>query len=366
MVNYTRYFFLFLVVFLHSILIVALGYCNNAFSREYGSILLNNMHPVSVLALISGYLYFANYKMTTLGAFFKTGIYQKRLKRLIVPYLSWKILIFGTFLLLFCIYNIAAHRGMQLGAIADYLRRFVKCVFCSDNERWTAEYLAFSPHLWYIHHLIIMFLIMPVLMHYKVFQFTLPVLALIVYIIFPQMELILHFRFVLFCLIGCVLGIYKDFARSLFYFLINIYTIIGLLIFFIGLSLLAKYYFHIDPSTIGFGVTSEFTDIPNTAYSLVVPAMAFLIVQCALHHLGIKHDMHYDKGKHYMLYILHFYLILFMAQLIFKVPMAWSLRNRAFFVIPTTFAVAFLTVWFNSLLVLLLEKKAPKLQRYLV
>jgi len=324
------------------------------------------MHPVSVLALISGYLYFANTPMTTLSAFFKTGIYQKRLKRLLIPYLSWKVLIFGIFLFLYCIYNIVAHHGIQVSAIADYLRRFVKSVFCSDNERWTAEYLAFSPHLWYIHHLIIMFLIVPVLMHYSVLRFALPVLALLAYILFPQLELILHFRFVFFFLVGFILGIYKDFSRDLFYFLINIYTIIGLLIFFISLSLFIKYYLHINPSLIGFGVTSEFTDIPNTAYSLVVPAIAFLIVQCILHHMGIKQDMHYNKGKHYMLYILHFYLILFIAQAIFTIPEALAVRNKSLFVIPATLMATFLTIWFNSLLVSLLERKAPKLQRYLV
>ncbi|RYZ97673.1 MAG: hypothetical protein EOP47_21080, partial [Sphingobacteriaceae bacterium] len=333
MLNYARYSFLFLVVFLHSILIVLFVFTRNPFVIKYAMLVFENLHPASILALISGYLYFSTFQMTTLKEFMATGIYKKRIKRLLTPYLAWKFLIFGLFLITYCIIELVAHRGIDPHIIMTFFKRILISVFSSNNEEWTPQYMLFTPHLWYIHHLIIMFMLMPLLMHSKLIRFALPVILYFLYMAFPKMELLLHFRFVLFYVIGCVFGIYKSTTRKLFYFAINKYTVIIVLAFFVVITLFIKYVIHYDPQVIGIGVSSEYSDLPNTLYSFILPALTFLVVQCVLHNIGLKQDMKYEKGKHYMLYILHMYIIYALTFSMFLIPFFQGIRHNTIFVL---------------------------------
>lgn len=365
MLNYARYSFMLFVVFMHCILIIMLIYTNNDSLHIFGKKALQSLHPTSILAVISGYFYYSTFKMTTLSEFMKSGIYTKRLKRLIIPYFSWKLVIFFIFMIFFLGVGFTGS-GVDGKEVLQLCKGFAKSLFTSNNDEWSLRYLAFTPHLWYIHHLFIMFLVTPFLMHYKFFQYATPFILLVLYMTFPKMELFMHFRFILFFAVGCYLGINRKLAGKIFRFSIKIYSVAGIIAALYIITRLSKHFFHVNFMQMGFGVSSEYSDLPNTIGSLVYPTLAFIIVQCILHSIGLKKDMKYQKAKHYMLYILHQYIIMGCIELFLLIPVFRQAQNTYWFVISATVAAFFITVIVNSLFTELLEKNAPKLQKYLV
>lgn len=367
MLNYARYFFMLFVVFIHCIMFIVLMYTNNDLLRSVGDQAFQMLHPASILAVISGYFYYSTFKMTTLEEFFKSGIYTKRLKRLIIPYLSWKVLIFSIFMITYILVNIFSKEGISWNETINHIRVFFISLLIFSKDLWEPmKHLGCTPHLWYIHNMFVMFLITPIFMHFKAMQYMQPFLVLALYLVFPQVEMILHFRFVLFFVLGSILGIEKSVAGRIFRFSIKPLNLAVMILAIYLANRGIKHFFHIRILDMQIGNTSRYAGIPNTISSLLYPTLAFLIMQCVLYMVGVKKDKKYEKSKHYMLYILHMYIIVGCIEALLLIPFFKAHQDSMWFVISAVIASFFITIFLNSAVADFIEKRVPKLQHYLI
>jgi hypothetical protein len=346
MLNTIRSFSLILVVFIHShvYLIDYSHFVPPASLVFLYNGLLSLFHPASILAAISGYLYFKDHR----GDRLLNEKYLKRLRSIFIPYVFWLTVFFVVNNALIYL-NAQAHANVFFNKSGGFslLNYFMSFLY---------PQLAVAKHLWYLNNLFLAFMISPMLL---LINRSLAAVALLfvavmlfyftsIAVSFEQSDHVIKYRFIIFYLMGAYLALNRTwFHRALenksgiAIACIAVYAVITLV-----------------PALRG---DIALVYIVN---SITVPVLVFLAAYALMQRFGTGRETMYNRSRHFLLYIIHPVIISALCKLIFF----------SGFVLPQNYALFFLAVavlsWIviqiNNAIYWAMHKVAPTLTRYVL
>jgi len=301
-INRIRSSSLALVIFIHAYIFlysyVGVDHVPTAFSIFYGYFFAY-FHPASLLAAISGYLFFKGYSVKhTKEVTFQRNKYLKRIQSIIVPYLFWVTLFFvvNNFIIAFF-----GKQGGHVFANAHQpltVMHYLKALIYPE--------LAVAKHLWYLNNLLLVFALTPVfLMVFKrLWLFIAVFLVLVIYYyaafttVAAESDHILKFRFIIFYFVGGLMGMQKMWLEKL---ILHKHRIGWTCVLLTACTFIP-----------GLDTNYGFKYLLN---SITVPVLVFYPVYWVISKAGEK-DFMYSRSEHFLLYILHPLLLSLVGKLI--------------------------------------------------
>lgn len=334
MINSFRNYSLLLVVFIHAH-IYLLDYTHVEVPVFLSTIYFNffgYFHPASILAAISGYLFFKDFSNDPerWNRFLKEK-YAKRIKSILVPFVFWVAFFF-------VVNNLIIYAG-------SYFKRdlfvstpqvlsplnFIKALFFPE--------LAVAKHLWYLNNLLFVFVLAPLFpwVTKNIYVFLCLLIAIMVFYwwVFEasvvQSQLIIKYRFIMFFLVGAFFGLHKQ------YF--TIFLTKKLLLSVIGIVISALLY-------IFNGNTGDYATL-YTINSLIIPVLVFYFAVILLQKFGTDKETIYNRSNHFLLYIIHPMFISLLCKLMLF--MGLMKTGNYFLVLLMVFALSWVVVKLNTL-----------------
>ncbi len=316
MINTIRSTFLKFVIFVH-----ALGYLQVwlNLNEDYliFKIFRNHFQPASLLAFLSGFLYFNNIeKISQKRIFTKDSHYIKRIKNVLKPYLSWSIIIWVLLLIskeIIVLLNLNIYFKF-IHVIQTNPIFLIKSILLPDS------------HIWFLHNLIFALIISPLLKRRDVRIILLLTLPL-VYNQSLIFENCIRFRFIIFYVLGTHISIDKKNTAWLS---------TGLLAF-----LSSQIFYQIL--------------IPDYTLHLYIykPIVMFIFITTILYFLDIKDQNNFNRQKHFFLYIIHPYLIALLTKSIIFLIIPLSLYFKSqfsillFSILSTLITIGLINLFFK-------------------
>ncbi|MCC6372226.1 MAG: acyltransferase family protein [Bacteroidia bacterium] len=336
MINAFRNYSLLLVVFIHS----------HIYMVEYAKIdvpkfllgiynsFLGYFHPASILAAISGYLFFRDFSNNPQhwNTFIKEK-YAKRIKSILVPFVFWVgfFFVFNN-LLIFIVNGYKSNVFVNAPQTISPLN-FIKSLFYPE--------LAVAKHLWYLNNLLFVFILAPLFPYVtknKPLFFTL-LLAIMTFYWWEfesnvtQTQLIIKYRFIIFFLVGAFFGLNKQ------YF--NFFLTKKLLLSSISMAILA--------SLLVMNVSSQ-RDYA-TLYvinSLIVPVLVFYFAFLILQKFSNVNETLYNRANHFLLYVIHPMIISVLCKMLYYSGLLNF--NNYYLALLIVFAMSWAVVKLNTLI----------------
>lgn len=329
MINAIRNYALIIVVFIHTH-VYLMSYTQVKVADWLSGFYFNFLsyfHPASLLAAISGFLFFKDYyeHHKDWRVFYKEK-YLKRIKSIFVPYFFW-------ITLFFIVNNLMLYIGSQIQDdlfISSYttinLRNYLMAFFYPE--------LAVAKHLWYLINLLFLFMATPIILLMNRFKWTYFVALIVIPIyyyfnfepIHDQVHHVIKYRFIIFYLLGAYVALNR---KWLHYFLERewLFSVSSMLL------VLITYAIHV--------IRPDYA-LLYMINSITVTVVVFFISTYIIQKLFHPHDTIYNRSSHFLLYIIHPALLtLFCKILFFK---KWITIDNYLILIPVIILLTFVII----------------------
>ena len=304
MINAIRNYALLIVVFIHThiFLMSYTGVTVSSGLAAFYNNFLSYFHPASLLAAISGYLFFKDYYVhhKDWRVFFKDK-YMKRIKSIFVPYFFW-------ITLFFFVNNFILYLSSR-----DHIGMFVNAYTPINLKNYALSFLfpemAVAKHLWYLNNLLFLFVLTPVILwlnkHHVLYFLVLLSIPFYYYFTFnpdhDQAQHVIKYRFIIFYLIGAFVSLNPKF----------LHLFVNQAWFYSIASLLVVVLLYIPTST------RYNYALLYMVHSVTVTIVIFFISVYIINRFFHPHDTIYNRSSHFLLYIIHPLLLSLMCKLVF-------------------------------------------------
>lgn len=263
---------------------------------------LEYFHPASLLAAISGYLFFKDlgHDHNKWRSFLKDK-YRKRILSILIPYVFWVSLFFVMNNLI--LFLMAKYKA------GDFVNHYTEISFSNYIHSFFRPELAVAQHLWYLNNMLFVFVLAPLMLvfnRYKVLFYLAFVLVLSYYYWeftqnMSQARIIIKYRFILFFMIGAFFGSNKNFLHVFVTNKLGI-SILGLL--GMGAMFWISLYGYYGP-------------LIYAVNSLILPVLVFYLVYLLITRFGAGQDAMYNRSNHFLLYVIHPLLLSVICKILF-------------------------------------------------
>jgi hypothetical protein len=343
MINTFRSLSLIVVVFIHAhvYLISYSALIPANWLVTFYDYFLSCFHPASILAAISGYLYFKDQK----GDRLLNEKYIRRMRSILVPYLFWLTLFFvlNNALIYF---NEHLHANVFINRYQGFsFRMYLMSFFYPE--------LALAKHLWYLNNMFFAFMLSPLLMLFNrnktamalLFSGTLLYYYVIFRMDFSNSDQVLKYRFIIFYMMGAFLALNKN----LFALALNRKMMITVACLVLYVAIMILYFIFRD------------TALWYMVNSITIPVAIFLGAYWLMGNYSTFRDTMYNRSKHFLLYIIHPVLLSVFCKLFFYQGLTIP-DNYALFLLVVLIC-SFLVIKTNALIYWLMHRYFPALSR---
>ncbi len=335
MINAIRNYALIIVVFIHTHIFL-ISYTQvkvaNWLVYFYNNF-LSYFHPASLLAAISGFLFFKDYyeHHKSWRVFFKDK-YLKRIKSIFIPYFFW-ITIFFLFNNLLIYFSTRYSDGLFVSAYTPITIRNYLMAFLYPE-------LAVAKHLWYLNNLLFLFIATPFILwlnkHHWLYIIALLLVPIYYYYYFDpshdQAHHVIKYRFIVFYLIGAFVSLNKKWLHA-FMDKAWVYSLASLaVIILLYLPEVTRYNFAL------------LYMVNSVTVTIVIFFISIYIIKKFFH----PHDTIYNRSSHFLLYIIHPLLLSLLCKLFFFGNLI-EIKHYGI-LLPIIFLLSFLIIKITKLL----------------
>lgn len=346
MINAFRNYSLMLVVFIHA----------HIYTTSYQSVdvpqwlvyFYNNclgfFHPASVLAAISGFLFFKDFSVNHKNwSVFYGEKYFKRMKSIFVPFFFW-VTVFFIINNVLIYFSSASKPGLFVSEFSPIsLTNYIKAFFYPE--------LAVAKHLWYLNNMLFAFAIAPVILmlnrNKTLMGASILLMAILYYFYWrentSQAKLIIKYRFIVFFMAGSFFGLNKQYFNLV---MLNkaIVVVASVILFCIAFSV--HHY------------TNDFA-FAYVMNSVTITILVFMLGYFLIKKFTPAKDTIYNRSEHFFLYIIHPFLLSLLCKGIFTTG-AFTITNY-WIALVFILALSFAVVKLNKVLYKLFSRYFKKL-----